>query len=118
MVPYPHGKASLPVRLGGLGLHQAGVHSAAIFLGSVNACGPLISLSGQTVPRAYYTRPFVRVLADHPSPPLMTLRPPSHRSTFLTSLMIPCTIVSSLQLPTQDFGCDKSYTVELPIYYN
>ena len=47
-------KASLPIRLGGLGLRQAGVHCAAIFISSVHACSPLIyALSGQSVPSSY-----------------------------------------------------------------
>ena len=64
-------KASLLVRLGELGLCQAGVHSAAIFLGSVNACGPLIlSLSGQTVPQTYYTSALQAFCAGIGRPPL------------------------------------------------
>ncbi|XP_019859057.1 PREDICTED: uncharacterized protein LOC109587260, partial [Amphimedon queenslandica] len=40
-------KATLPVRLGGIGLRQASLHAPAIFLASVSACSPLIlSLSG------------------------------------------------------------------------
>ena len=47
-------KASLPIRLGGLGLRQAGVHCAAIFISSVHACSPLIyALSGQSVSSSY-----------------------------------------------------------------
>ena len=61
----------LPVHLGGLGLRQAGVHSAAIFLRSVNACGPLIlSLSGQTVPQAYYTSALQAFCTGIGRPPL------------------------------------------------
>ena len=54
VTPWARLKASLPVRLGGLGLCQAGVHSLAIFLGSVQACKALIfSLSGQSVSPSY-----------------------------------------------------------------
>ena len=47
-------KTSLPVRLGGLGLRQAGIHSPAAFISSVHACDSLIlSLSGLSVHSAY-----------------------------------------------------------------
>ena len=49
-------KGLLPVRLGGLGLRQAGVHAAAIFLSSVHACKDLIhSMSSQSVPPSYFS---------------------------------------------------------------
>ena len=52
--PWARLKATLPVRLGGLGLHQAGIHSSAAFISYIHACGSLISsLSGLSVPSAY-----------------------------------------------------------------
>ena len=51
---WSHLKASLPPRLGGLGIRRASAHSSAIFLSSVRACSPLIlALSNQVAPHSY-----------------------------------------------------------------
>lgn len=52
-------KATLPIRLGGVGLRQACDHSASIFLASVFACSSLImEISDQVVPPSYTSSAF------------------------------------------------------------
>lgn len=52
-------KASLPPRLGGLGIRRVSAHSGAIFLSSVRACSPLIlALSIQVAPHSYTSSAF------------------------------------------------------------
>ena len=51
---WSHLKASLPPRLGGLGIRRASAHSGAIFLSSVRACSPhILALSNQVAPHSY-----------------------------------------------------------------
>ena len=51
---WSHLKATLPPRLGGIGIRLASAHSGAIFLASVQACSALVlSLSDQVIPLSY-----------------------------------------------------------------
>ena len=51
---WSHFKATLPPRLGGIGIRLASAHSGAIFLSSVHACSAIIlSLSDQEIPPSY-----------------------------------------------------------------
>ena len=51
---WSHLKATLPPRLGGIGIRLASAHSGAIFLASTQACSALVlSLSNQEIPPSY-----------------------------------------------------------------
>lgn len=78
-------KATIPVRLGGIGLREASLHAPAIFVASVSACSTLIlSLSGLEVPSSYLDSPIWPLPLTGISSPLLitltflSLRRPNH----------------------------------------